>query len=77
MTLKLKPLLIARMAHPMQVKRIIDIGGKVVLFKRLILQPPFPKNVFYELTSRGLPISVYTRVPGFLVDKLIKIRRMF
>ena len=76
-SLRVKPLLVARMAHEMQLKRIRDIGGGFVIFKRWILKPPFPRDVFQKLVERGLPVAVYTRVPGFLVNRLLEVKRLF
>ena len=74
--LGVKPLLITRMAHEMQLKRVFNVGGRFVVFKEYLLKPPFPRDVFHELrVRRGFPIAVYTRVPGFLVDRLIQVKR--
>jgi hypothetical protein len=78
LTLKVKPLLVTRMAHEMQLKRIYDVGGRFIIFKQWLLKPPFPPDVFHELRDgRGFPIAVYTRVPGFLVDRLIEVKQSF
>jgi len=74
-TLEIRPLLVTRMAHEMYIKKVIGKDGRVVVFKQLLLQPPFPEDVFEALRNkRGFPIAVYTKVPDFLVKRFTRIK---
>jgi hypothetical protein len=68
--LELKPLLVVRMAHEMHNARVVLAGGKVVVFKRWLIKPPFPRTIFQQLLDLKLPFSVYKFTPDFLVKSL-------
>lgn len=67
--LQIIPLLIIRMAPENLLVQITESGGRVIVFKRWLLRPPFPRNTFRELLQIGIPAAVYTRVPDFLVKR--------
>lgn len=70
--LHLRPLLVTRQAHPMTFDVIKRLGGWVVVFKQILLQPGFPRDVFNILREQlGIPIAVYNRPPDYLVKALI------
>jgi len=76
--LGIKPLLVVRMAPEKDLARVVKAGGRVVVFKRLLLRPPFDRQRFREILSTlNLPISVYTYAPDFLVDKLSEAKDAF
>ncbi|MCD6088169.1 hypothetical protein J7K07_00400 [Candidatus Bathyarchaeota archaeon] len=38
---------------------------------------PFSRDIFQKLVERGLPVAAYTRVPEFLVNRLLEVKRLF
>ena len=59
--LHLKPILVARVSHEMRNAPVINRGGRVIIFKRYFLQPPFPRKEFDEINFLGIPLGVYMR----------------
>jgi len=46
------------------------VCGKIVIFKRYLLKPEFPRDRFQKIVEElGIPLGVYRRVPDFLVQK--------
>lgn len=67
-TLDLFPVLITRLSHPRIYSVFEAIRGEVIQTKRYFLQPPFPKDVFKEITTKlRIPLGVYQWVPDFLL----------
>jgi hypothetical protein len=72
--LHLIPLLIVRMAPENLIRQITDAGGRIIVFKRWLLRPPFPRETFKQMLSIGIPVAVYTRVPDFLIRRVEEVR---
>lgn len=72
--LHLTPLLIVRMAPENLISQVTDVGGRIIVFKRWLLRPPFPRDTFNEMLSIGIPAAVYTRVPDFLLRRAEELR---
>lgn len=70
--LRLKPLLITRAAGPTAFLPVSERGGWIVVSKRYMLQPEFPRDKFKEILQMGMPIAVYRRAPGFLTKALVR-----
>jgi hypothetical protein len=72
--LGLRPLMVARMLSGVQVKRVHGAGGYTVIYKRWLLKPDMPREVFDKISDAGkgksvldLPLSIYRRTPDFLL----------
>lgn len=65
--LDLRPLFVVRMAPENVLKEIARQGGRTIIFKRWLLRPPFPRDTFQRMLELGIPVSVYRRVPDFLI----------
>lgn len=81
--LKLKPLLVARMASAEAFGRVPAAGGRVVPFKRWLLKPGMPRNMFDQISDAGrgksvlaLPVSIYRYAPSMLVELLKEAHRV-
>jgi hypothetical protein len=72
--LQLTPLLVVRMAPENLIAQVTDVGGRIIVFKRWLLRPPFPRDTFKQMLSIGIPVAVYTRVPDFLVTRAKELR---
>ena len=69
-TLHLRPVLVTRISHPRVYSVINNVDGKIIIFKRYFLKPPFPPETFKRIVGElGIPLGVYRRVPDFLVTK--------
>jgi len=73
--LNLRPLLAVRMAPEDVLNQITKSGGRVIVFKRWLLKPPFPREVFNKMQETGFPVSVYQRVPDFLTTRARELAR--
>jgi hypothetical protein len=58
--------------HPAAFKPIQALGGYIIVFKRYLLQPEFPRDKFKEIVNMGIPLGVYKLPPEFLVGALLK-----
>jgi len=68
-TLDLVPVLVTRLSHPRIYAVFEGIRGEVIQFKRYLLQPPFPRDAFREITEQlRIPLGVYQWVPDFLLS---------
>jgi len=67
--LNVRPLLAVRMAPEYVLNQITESGGRFIVFKRWLLKPPFPRETFNQMQETGFPVSVYQRVPDFLVTR--------
>lgn len=72
--LRLRPVLVARMASGKVVKRIATAGGFSILYKRWLLRPSTPWDKFYQISAAGkdtsllrLPVSIYRYPPEMLL----------
>ena len=71
--LHLKPLLIARQAHPMTFDVLKRLGGWTVIFKQKLLKPGFPEDMLKALRrDLEFPVAVYKWPPDYLIKRLIK-----
>lgn len=74
-TLDLVPLLVTRLSHPRIYALFGTIQGEVIQMKRYLLQPPFPKEAFSEITTvLRIPLGVYQWVPDFLLSRFRELR---
>lgn len=74
-TLHVLPVLVTRISHPRVYSVINNVSGKIVIFKRYLLKPEFPKDKFSQIVDGlGIPLGVYRRVPDFLVRKFEDLR---
>lgn len=66
--LDLIPVLVTRLSHPRIYMVFSAIRGGVIQMKRYLLQPPFPREAFDEITKLlRIPLGVYQWVPDFLI----------
>jgi|Deesub1362A_J573_1020465.scaffolds.fasta_scaffold00845_5 excisionase family DNA binding protein len=70
--LQIKPLLVARMVHPMTFDVIKNLGGYVLIFKQMFIKPGFPRDKFEEIRKLKIPIAIYRYPPDFLINKFQK-----
>jgi len=69
-TLQLLPVLVTRISHPRVYSVMKNVNGEIVIFKRYLLKPIFPRDKFDNIVGDlGIPLGVYERVPDFLVKK--------
>jgi len=74
-TLDLFPVLVTRLSHPRIQSMFAPISGEVIQTKRYFLQPPFPRDVFEEITKKlRIPLGVYQWVPEFLLTDFEKLK---
>jgi len=74
-TLHVRPVLVTRISHPRVYSVINNVDGKIVIFMRYLLKPPFPKETFNRVVKElGIPLGVYQWVPDFLVRKFEDLR---
>jgi hypothetical protein len=74
-TLHVLPVLVTRLSHPRIYSVINNVGGEIVIFKRYLLKPEFPREKFDQIAEGlGIPLGVYRRVPDFLVEKFEGLR---
>ncbi|MEM2112035.1 MAG: helix-turn-helix domain-containing protein [Candidatus Bathyarchaeia archaeon] len=74
-TLHVLPILVTRISHPRVYSVINNVGGKIVIFKRYLLKPEFPRDKFNQIVDGlSIPLGVYRRVPDFLVQKFEGLR---
>jgi excisionase family DNA binding protein len=70
--LHLRPLLVARQAHPMTFDVVSRLKGRVVIFKQILLKPGFPRETLEALRQQiGIPVAVYKWPPDYLIRGLI------
>jgi hypothetical protein len=72
-TLHLRPIMVARIFHPLTFDIMKSNRGMAIPCKRYFLQPPFPHETFQALNQMGIPIGVYRRPPDFLVRAFIEL----
>lgn len=79
--LQVKPVLVTRMVFGRGIQKVYEAGGRTVIFKRWLLRPEMPNNIFVEMSDTdksksvlGLPISIYRYVPKWLVGKCQTVR---
>lgn len=71
--LHLRPILVSRIVHPAHFLPILNSKGRIIAFKRLFLQPDFPREKFKEIIDDlGIPIGVYKWSPDFLTKAFSK-----
>jgi excisionase family DNA binding protein len=70
-TLDLIPVLMTRLSHPRIYEIFSTTKGEVIQMKRYLLQPPFPRQSFREITEvLKIPLGVYQWVPDFIIRAL-------
>lgn len=74
-TLHVRPVLVARMSHEMRNLPVIRNGGRVIIFKRCMLKPPFPKDKFQKINALGVPLGVYKWSPEFLISRFLELSK--
>lgn len=75
--LSLRPLLVTRMASGKAASRVVATGGGVTMFKRWLLKPGMPQEMFFQISDAGkarslfgLPVSIYRYRPNMLPERL-------
>ncbi len=67
-TLDLIPVLVTRLSHPRIYEIVRTAKGTVFQVKRYLLQPPFDREAFKQITEDlKIPLAVYQWVPDFLI----------
>lgn len=72
--LSLRPILIGRIIHPFSYQLLPNNKGRALRIKRLLLQPPFPRDKFKLIVDLSIPIAVYQWPPAFLLKLLIDLK---
>lgn len=80
--LKLRPVLVTRIASGKAASRLFTLGGGVVMFKRWLLPPEMPRGMFNQISDAGAseslleyPLSIYRRTPDMLLNRIQELLR--
>jgi Domain of unknown function (DUF4062) len=74
-SLSVSPLFVTRMAPENLLAIIQKSGGFLLVYKRWLLRPGFPRESFQHIVRElGLPLGVYQRTPDFLIVRLQELK---
>lgn len=75
--LELKPMMVCRVCEPRFFIPMKEVGGRIIVFKRQLLQPDFDREYFDKMNDLGILIGIYREAPDFLIKLLKRYFRMF